>query len=242
MSAIGTNFVVEAALRLGTLIDAHARDAGHQLGEWLRPWLRDGETLPDFTLVLELPARMIRQTSERLRERQQQLDDAGSREDAARFQRDQTASALRRKVVEVRRLLTSALGPRRTSELAGIAGNTAKDSQPALLLAQSQAFLKLLRDPRRLAIPRSERFFDPAVLAGALEPLAGACREACGSLDQMRRASAAPLEARDGARTELRHALRCVAGMLGGWLMLIRRADLAEKLRSFRRSRKEVPM
>ena len=161
MSAIGTQLIVEAALRLGTLIDAHARDAGRQLGEWLRPWLGDRETLPDFRLVLELQGRMIRQASQDLRERQGQLDDARSREAAARYRRDQTASALRRKLVEIRRLLTSVLGPRRTAELAGIEGSTAQASQSALLLSQSQAFLKLLRDPRRLAVPQTGWYIDP---------------------------------------------------------------------------------
>ncbi len=242
MSAIGTHLAVEAALRLGTLIDAHARDAGRQLGEWLRPWLRDGETLPDFTLVLELPARMIRQTCQRLRERQDKLDDARSRQAAARYGRDQTAAALRRKLVEIRRFLTAVLGPRRTAELAGIEGETAKETQPAILLSQSQAILKLLRDPRRLAIPRSGCYFDPAAAAGALEPLAAACREACGPLEEIREARAATLEARNRARSELERGARCVAGILGGWLLLIRRTDLAEKLRAIHRSRKEVPM
>lgn len=76
--------LVEAALRLGTLIDAHAREAGRQLGEQLSPSLRDGETLPDFTLVLELPARMVRQAGQRLRQCQAELDDARSLEAEAR--------------------------------------------------------------------------------------------------------------------------------------------------------------
>ncbi len=193
------------------------------------------ETLPDFALVLELPARMIRQAARSLRGRQGELDDARSHAAAARYRRDQTAAALRRKLVEIRRLLTSALGPRRTAELAGIEGSTAKESQPALLLSQSQAFLKLLRDPRRLAIPPAGCYFDPTAAAGALEPLAAACREARARLDEIRDASAPALEARDRARIELDRGVRCVAGMLGGWLLLIRRADLAEKLRAVRR-------
>ncbi len=151
------------------------------------------------------------------------------------YRRDQTASALHRKLVEIRRLLSSALGPRRTAELAGIEGSTAKPSQSALLLLQADAFLKLLRDSRRLAIPQADRYFDPAAVAGALEPLAAACRETCGRLDQTRKASAATLEARDRARTELRRALRCVAGILVGWLLLIGRKDLGEKLHVIRR-------
>ena len=60
MSAIETNLAIEAAVRLGTLIAAHARDVGRRLGDSLRRWLRHGEVLPDFTLVLELPARSVR--------------------------------------------------------------------------------------------------------------------------------------------------------------------------------------
>ncbi len=235
MSATCTRLVVEAAIRLGTLIDAHARDAGRQLGESLRPWLRDGETLPDFTLVLQLPARMIRHAGQRLRQRQNQLDEVRSEQGEARFQRDQTAAALRRKLVEIRRLLTSAHGPRRAATLLGIEGRTAQESQGALLLAQADACLGLLRDPRRLAIPRADRYFDPAAAAGALEPLATACREACGRLEEIRRASAASLEARDRVWTELRHGVGSVVRILSGWLLLIGRADLAEKLRLIQR-------
>ncbi len=148
---------------------------------------------------------MIRQTSQGLRERQDQLDDARSREDAARYRRDQTASALRLKLVEIRRLLSSVLGPRRTAELAGIEGNTAKVSQSALLLSQAQAFLKLLRDPRRLAVPRAGWYIDPAAAAAALEPLAVALREARDQLDELRRASAARLAASNRARTTVSH-------------------------------------
>ncbi len=230
MSTIGTNIVIEAASRLGTLIDAHAREAGRQLGERLRPWLRDGETLPDFTLVLRLPARMIRQGGRRLRERRNELDEARRDEREARFRRGQTASALRRKLVEIRRLLTSALGPKRTSKLLGIQRPTAHDSQTALLLSQADAFLTLLRDPRRLAIPRADCYFDPAAIVAALELLAAALSQARDRLDEIRRASAARLEARDRTRTELCRGVRNVVSILGGWLLLIRRTDLAEKL------------
>ncbi len=228
--------LIEAAARLAALIDAHAPDAGRRLGDRLRPWLRDGETLPDFGLGLELPARLIRQAGQRLRRHQHRLDEARSEEREARFHRDQTASALRRKLVEVRRLLTSALGPRRTATLLGV-GKTARSSQPALLLSQAGAFLKLLRDPRRLAIPRRNRVFDPAVVAGTLEPLAVACAAACDRLDAMCQASAAALEARDRARAELERVMPCVVDGFGGWLVLIGRPDLAEKLRRILRSR-----
>ncbi len=235
MSTIATKLTIEAAARLGTLIDAHARDAGRQLGEWLRPWLRDGESLPDFTLVLQLPARMIRQGGQRLRERLDALGEARGREGEARFQRDQAASALRRKLVEIRRLLTSALGSRRTATLLDVEGKTARDTQPTLLLAQAGAFLRLLGDPRRLGISHAGGYFDPAAAAADLEPLAAALREACGQLDETLRTCAARLEAKDRARTELGRAVRCVVRILGGWLLLIRRADLADKLSSIRR-------
>ncbi len=235
MSNITTNLALEAATRLGTLIDAHARDAGRQLGEWLRPCLRRGETLPDFTLVLQLPARRIRQTGQRLRRSSKALDDATSHEGEARFRLDQTASALRRKLIEIRRLLTAAIGPRRAATLLGIEGRTARGTQPALLLSQAGAVSKLLRDPQKLAIPHAERFFDPAAVAGALEPLAAACREARDELEEVRRAKTARVEARDRARSELALAVRCVVRLLGGWLGLIRREDLSEKLGFIRR-------
>jgi len=235
MSAIRTNLVVEAAARLGTLIDVHARDAGRQLGDLLLPCLQEGETPPDFTLVLQLPARRIRQAGQRLRQSRDELDEAGSRESEARFRRDRTASALRLKLVEIRRLLTSALGPRRTATLLGIGGKTAQGSQHALLLKQAGAFASLLRDPRRLAIPPAERYFDPAVVAGALEPLAADLREACGQLDEIRGSNAARHAATRRARRELVLDLRCVIRLLGGWLRLISRDDLAEKLRPIQR-------
>ncbi len=249
MSTIGTKLATEAAARLGTLIDAHAQDAGRQLGEWLRPCLRPGETLPDFSLALQLPARRIRGAEQRLRRDLEELDDATSHEGEARFRRDQTASALCRKLIEIRRLLVAVLGPRRAATLLGIEGRTARGTQPALLLSQAGAFLRLLRDPQKLATPHADVHFDPAAVAGALEPLVAACREARGELDEVHRANAARVAARDRARSELVFAVRCVVRLLGGWLLLIRRADLTEKLRPIERlirgrqsARKEVPM
>jgi hypothetical protein len=230
MSAIMTKTASEAALRLGTLIEAHARDAGRQLGEWLRPWLREGEVLPDFTLVLLLPARMIGHAGKRLRESQRELDESRSQENEARVSRDLAASALRRKLVEVRRHLTAVFGSRRSAALLGIEGTTAKASQSALLLSQAEAFLRLLHDRKRLVVSNAGPFV-PASAAATLEPLSLAFHEARNRLDEIRRASAARLETRDQARIDLERGLHCVACILGGWLDLIRRADLAEKLR-----------
>ncbi len=231
MSAIGTNFAIEAAVRLGTLVDAHARDVGRHLGEWLRPWLRDGEILPDFTLVLQLPARMIRHAGQRLRERQSELDEARSQEAEALSCRDQTAAALRRKLVQLRQLLASVFGATRATRLLGIAGKTGRASQHALLLSQAEAFLSLFRDPQRLAIPDSAYYFDPAAATADLEPLAVALREARNHLDEIRQVNAARLEAKDRAWAELDGGLQCAVSILSGWLVLIRRLDLAEKLR-----------
>lgn len=234
MSVIMTNMAIEAAVRLGTLIETHARDTGRQLGEWLRPWLREGEILPDFTLVLLLPARMILRVGHRLRESQKQLDESRSREGEALVARDHAASALRRKLVEIRRLLSAVFGPRRAATVLGIEGRTANASRHTLLLSQADAFLKVLRDPKRLPIPHTA-CFDPAAAAATLEPLIVALREAYGHLDEARQASAARLEARDQARTELDHGIPCVVAILSGWLGLIRRADLTKKLRLIQR-------
>lgn len=235
MSAIMTKTVVEAAARLDTLIETHARDAGRQLGEGLRPWLREGEDLPDFTLVLQLPARMIQEAGHRLSESQKALDESRIDEGEARDWRDHEASKLRRKLVETRRLVTAVYGPRHAATLLGIEGKTAKASQKGLLSSQADACLKVLRDPKRLAIPHAAGF-DPAAAAAALEPLIVAFRAAHGRLDEATRASAARLSARDQARTDLDRGLPCVVSILSGWLGLIRRADLAEKLRSMKRS------
>ncbi len=252
MSTIGTKLAVEAAVRLGTLIDAHARDAGRQLGEWLRPWLREGEVLPDFTLVLQLPARMIRHAGHRLRESQQQLDESRSRESETRLRRDDAAAALRRELVRTRWLLTGVFGTRRTAVVLGIEGETAHASQHALLLSQAESFLKLFRDPKGLAVPRAFSV-DPVWAATTLEPLIVAFREAYGRLDEIQQASAARLEAKNRTWSELEGSFRCVVSILSGWLGLIRRPDLAAKLRLIQRgdmkagkaknrSRKEVPM
>ena len=235
MSAIETKRVVEAAVRLGTMIDAHARDAGRQLGERLRPWLRDGETLPDFTLALELIARLSRETGHRVRERENRLDDATSDEAEARLRRNQTALALRRKLVDVRRLLILALGTQRIGELLRIEGDTAKSSQPELLLSQADACLSLLRDPQRLRLPSARRFFDPAETADDLEPLITALRQARDGLDKTHRESARQLETRNRTRTELENNIRSVGAILGGWFRLIRRHDLAKKIRPVQR-------
>ncbi len=230
MPAIATKLVIESASHLGILIDAHARDIGRQLGDWLRSQLRDDETLPDFTLVLELPARRIRQIRQYLCECHNELDEAQSKEYEARFWRDQTASALRRKLVQVRRLLTSVLGSQRTAKLLGIKGRTAHDSQHPLLLSQADAFLKLLRDPQRLAIKPALHYFDPAAVAADIAPHADACRQACGQLDEMCEASAYRRAARNSAQTELECAVQSLASVLSGFLLLTGRTDLAKKL------------
>lgn len=252
MSAIGTNIAVEAAVRLGTLIESHARDAGRQIGEWLRPWLQEGEILPDFTLVLRLPARMIRHAGDRLRESQQQLDESRSRESEARQRRDDAAAALRRQLVQNRMILSGLYGACRTAVLLGIEGETAHASQHALLLSQAEALLKLLRDPKRLPVPCTASVH-PTGAVDTLEPLVVAFREAYSRLDEIHQESAARLEAKTRTWTELEGSFRCVVSILGGWLGLIRRPDLAEKLRLVQRgdkkagktknrSRKEVPM
>ncbi len=225
-----TKLVAGAASRLAALIHGHARDAGRQLGEWLRPWLRDGEDLPDFALVLDLPARMFEHAAARLRRYEEELADARSREAEARFQRSATASALRRKLVDVRRLLTAVHGPRRTTTLLGIEGGTAHDTQPALLLSHAGAFQELLRDPQQMVVTRADFTFDPAAIADGVETLAAACGEAGARLDAVRKVSADRREARDHTRSELARAVGCVVGVLGGWFRLIRRSDLARKL------------
>lgn len=230
MSAIMTTLAIEAALRLVTLIGTHAREAGRLLGEWLRPWLREGEVLPDFTLVLQLPVRMIEEAGKRLSESEKKLAESRGDEGEARDWRDHQASMLRRKLVETRRHFSAVYGPRHAATLLGIEGKTAQASQKALLLSQADGVLKVLRDPRRLAIPDAAGF-DPAAAAAALEPLVAGSREAYGRLEEVHHESAARLAARDQARADLDRGLPCVVSILSGWLGLIRRADLAEKLR-----------
>ena len=183
MTALETDRVVEAAIRLAALIDAHSQDAGRQLGEALQPWLRDGETLPDFTLALQLIARMSREKGHRLRNSEKSLEEATTGEAEARLKRNQTASAVRRKLVDIRRLLALVLDWRRAARLLGIQGDTAKSSQSALLLSQADACLSLLRDPQRLRIPSTRRFFEPSATADELEPLVVSLRQARESFD-----------------------------------------------------------
>lgn len=243
MSTIATQLAVKSAARLENLIDTHASDAGRRLGEWFRPGLRDGETLPDFALVLRLSARMIGAGGRHLFERQNALEDARAREDEARFERDQAASTLRRKLVELRRMLVLMHGPRRAAKLLGIEGRTAHRSQHALLVTQAEGFLKLLCDPKRPAVGRAGALsFDPAHAAGELEPAVAELRTALRRCDQVRRTGATRRAAKDRAAAELERAVRCVVFLARGCLLLIRRSDLAEKVRMIQRSWKEVPM
>lgn len=220
---------IETALRLGTLIESHAPDAGPQLGEWLRPWLREGETLPDFTLVLELPARMIAQAGHRVRESQAQLSESGNHENEARGCREQTAAVLRRKLMEIRQFLMALFGSRHTAKLLGFEGATAKTSQPTLLLSQSEALLKVLRDPKRLAIPNTA-YFDPVSAAATLEPPIVAFREAHGQFEKVRQAKAIRCEAGNHKWAELVHGIQCVVRVFSGWFHLIGRPDLVKKI------------
>ena len=233
MSAIMTKTSIEAAQLLRTLIESHARDHGRQLGEWLRPGLREGETLPDFDLVLQLPARMLDQACHHLQECEDKLDESKSHEDEALHWRNHTASQLRRKLVEVRRFLTAACGPR-AGKLLGISGKTALASQPALLVSQAESVLRVLREPKRLSIP-SGGCFDPAAAAAGLEPMLDAGRKAVGQLDEKRQASAVRREARDRAVSDLWRAGHGVASIVVGWFSLIRRMDLVGKLRAWPR-------
>lgn len=243
MATTATRAAVTTAARLENLIDAHAPDAGRRLGEWFRPALRDGETLPDFALVLRLSARLVGLGGRRLFERQNALEDAGAQEAEARFERDKAASALRRKLVELRRLLSSMHGPRRAATLLGIEGETALQTQHARLLEHAEAFLRLLRDPERPAAARTDAFlFEPAVAAGEIEPLHAELGAALRRCDEVRRTGAARREARERAWVELGRAVRCVVFLCRGCLALIRRGDLAEKIRRIQQTWKEVPM
>jgi hypothetical protein len=257
MSAIMTKTFVEAAVRLGVLIESHAREAGRELGEKLRPWLREGEVLPDFSLVLQLPARMVEQAGTRLHECQDGLDQSMAQEGEARTSRDQKASMLRKDLVELRKLFSAVFGSQRAAKVLGIDIKTADASQHELLLSQAEAVLKALGEPLRLASP-AHFHVEPASAAEALEPLVAASREACCHLDGVRRASATRREARDHARAHLGRGVHAVVSIFGGWLDLVRRPDLAKRLHRLQRrysaenaknarkakktERKEVPM
>lgn len=235
MTALETDRVVEAAIRLAALLDANSQDAGRQLGETLQPWLRDGETLPDFTLALKLIARMSREKGHRLRKSEKSLEEATTGEAEARLEREQKASAVRRKLVDIRRLLALVLDWRRAARLLGIQGDTAKSSQPALLLSQADACLSLLRDPQRLTIPSNRRFFEPSATADELEPLVVSLRQAREGLDASGQESARQLETRNRKRADLKRDVQNVGAIAGGCFGLIRRNDLAKKIRPIER-------
>lgn len=232
MAKIGILFSRKAASNLKAMIDAHAADAGRRLGNTLRPWLRDGETLPDFALALQLPARMIEARARQLVERRDELDGAKNDEEDARLARDHAASALRRKLVEIRRMMIVPLGPQRAAAALGIKGKTAHPSQHALLLSQAEAALKVLGDPGKLKIPPTAAgAFDPVTVVGELEPMVAALRASLVRFDEVRRQRAFRREMKDNALNDLGTAVRALVLLFRGCFLLIGRKDLAAKIR-----------
>lgn len=231
MSSSTTKKAVHGVARLCPLIEANAQDVGRQLGEYVQPMLCPGETAPDFTLVLDLPARLLRDNARRLHESQAKLDEAEKKNVEARSERDRAAVALRQEVVGIRRLLAAVYGPQHGATVLGIDGATAHTSQTEALLSQAESVLEGLRDPKRVTRTSSQLgAFDADLAAETIESPAARLRDAHRRLAELRHGISALRELRNDAFLQLDHSIDCSMSILRGFFSLVHRPDLAHRL------------
>ena len=116
---------VDDARALRASIDAFKTDVAEGLGQRLAPELIEGETLPDFSLSLDLLARSVESSLERLRAAEHQLIDRGI--ELAKVRRESEKLARHEiypRVVLVRRLIDTQFGKEDGRRVHGMAGKT----------------------------------------------------------------------------------------------------------------------
>ena len=157
------SFVLAAAL-------AHVQDVLPALAERLAPFLEEGETMPDFELVQRLVGRLLASTRARLVAADKDHLDELAGAAGPRRRRDDLVRAVRAKMIAIRKIVEGFFGPRHGSELIAVDGRIAE--QPELLWRQAEHTVSRLLDAElpEVASVLGSVPFEPAGLAGELEP------------------------------------------------------------------------
>ncbi len=144
---------IEDTMELVTSIESNKAGLATALAERYAPRLREGETLPDWVLTLELAARDVMAALQRLVE----LDDSAAHAVVAheklRIERYLLArDELYPRAVAVRGSIVLAFGRERGGDLHAMKGRTRR--KPQALERQLRRMLKLLTDPDRELPPK----------------------------------------------------------------------------------------
>ncbi len=153
---------------------AHEGDIAAGLEERLSPLLRPGEDPVDFGLALKLLGRLVETGLGDL-----DLADAGHSDDTPLLEVLLAAREVCSQVGTIRRIFGGLYGLHGAKEILGLAGPTARPSQPDLLIRQGRHLGDRLRDPE-LEPPRHTASveFDPAMMAAELDPAVDRLAEA----------------------------------------------------------------
>lgn len=144
----------------------------------LRALLRDGETLPDVTLLQELLGRLLELSGNGVLQIDEiytsRLVDAA----ALRGQRDQLAGQLRSRLQQVRFLVDKSIGG--PAAKAALRDRRLSYVKPSLLVAAARDFARVLRDPKHAWQEDDDKavlYATAAKVATTLETEAGALEE-----------------------------------------------------------------
>ena len=150
---------------------------------------------------------------------------------APRMARDGAVSALRQKLIDIRRIVQGLFSPERSLEIVAVDGPTAE--QPELLWRQGEHTIDHLRAPdfETPEVSTSSVSFEPQPLADELEPMVTVLRESIDALEVERRAAATTHTAKLEAMAEHDALMGACGRILSGFYLLARRPDLARRIR-----------
>lgn len=199
--------------------------------ERFAPFLAEGEPVFDFAQLQRVLQAMGEVTFDAMVAADKaHLDELGN-DVAPREERNEAVAAVRRKLVDVRRMLIGLFGTVRTAEIVAVDGDTAY--QPELLWRQGEHTLSHLRDPE-LRLPEAKTdsiVFEPQKLADELEPLVVRLRAAIDKAELDRRVAATTHKVKTEAIDEHDLLIGACARILSGFYLLARRPDLADRIR-----------
>lgn len=217
-------------LRVVSLAEMNAEEGGAKLSGLTSEVIEPEETMPDWTLVIVLIARLIRKRLQALVELDvdhfnKLLDDAGFRED-----RDRLSEELRAILVAIRRAAEAVFGPIKSARMIATDGATPRVGDT--LLDQADHATANLSDPD-LEVPAS-------VVAGVPQPDTGKWVEAIveaadklravrDQIEDVRREAERKLGLKNEAFDELDRVLSYGRRVLSGLFYLARMGDIGAR-------------
>lgn len=227
-----------AARAVGSSAAVHAEAAAAGLARWLEVYLLPGERLPDVELLFRLLERALAEQCERLVRADEtavteRIDDFDPRR-----RRAAAAAEVRRRLVDLRRLLKGFYGHRQGSALLRMRGRIPED--PLALRAQAARTLAALRetvdwppvDPRLPPVT-----WQPHAIADVLEPPLATLGEALDEVVRDRTSAAGTHAAKAAAMAAFDETLRRAARLLEAHLDAAGMTLAAERVRR-KRSRR----